>query len=178
MKQKSLTKKSVFLSYLLRHKPESAGLTLGQHGWVSTQALVASTDLTFDEIDQIVAEDEKGRYSINEGMIRANQGHSVSVDLQLKKAVPPVTLYHGTPLSAKDIIGKQGLLPMKRHHVHLSADKTTAEVVGVRRKGKTVIFEVDAKRMLADGFTFFISDNGVWLTDSVPPKYLHATIFP
>jgi putative RNA 2'-phosphotransferase len=171
----ALTDKSKYLSYLLRHKPEAARLTLDKEGWCRVDQLLANTDITEAELLQIVAEDTKGRYSFDAfaTSVRANQGHSTKdVRLSFKSAVPPTVLYHGTADSAVDSIMKSGLVPMNRHHVHLSADLDTAQVVGGRRKKGTVIFEVDTKTMLANGYKFFLSENGVWLVDAVPPPFL------
>ena len=166
---------SKFLAYLLRHEPEKAGLTLDREGWCSIDQLLQNTDFTLDRLKEIVAEDSKGRYSFNadETKIRANQGHSTEkVRLTFQKAVPPTVLYHGTVDSTLALIQKQGLKPMSRHHVHLSADLSTAKTVGGRRKGGLTVLSVDTAAMLADGIQFYISDNGVWLVDAVPPKYL------
>ena len=162
------------MSYLLRHKPETANLTLDKEGWCSVAQLMANTGILHGELLDIVKTDSKGRYSLSADltMIRANQGHSTKVvDLTFKSAVPPTVLYHGTTEAAYEKIKKQGLLPMKRHHVHLSSDRETATHVGARRNG-TVLLIVDAKQMLADGIKFFISENGVWLVPAVSTKYL------
>ena len=167
--------RSKYLSYLLRHKPEKANLTLDREGWVLISELTKNTDFTSPELHAIAKADSKGRYSI-EGWpekIRANQGHSTEdVKLTFKSAVPPVTLYHGTVDGVLETILKEGLKPMKRHHVHLSAELTTAEQVGGRRRGGTIVLQIDAKQMLADGLEFFLSDNGVWLVSAVPAKYI------
>lgn len=179
--------RSKYLSYLLRHKPEVAHLTLDKEGWCSIAQLIANTDFTVEELETIVVEDAKQRYTIRywvmggEGLpetrepmaIRANQGHSTGdVELSFKVAVPPVALYHGADDRALDEIMKHGLMPMKRHHVHLSADVETATAVGGRRKNGYSVLIIDAKRMLADGHKFYISDNGVWLSNHVPPQYI------
>jgi putative RNA 2'-phosphotransferase len=128
---------------------------------------------TSELLQSIVDTDQKKRYSIENGRVRANQGHSTEqVDLTFKIAVPPIILYHGTNSTAWTSIKKQGLLPQNRHHVHLSTSETVASQVGSRRKGQLVLLSVDAKRMLADGHVFRISENEVWLVDSVPSKYL------
>jgi putative RNA 2'-phosphotransferase len=166
-------KRSVWLALLLRHKPEQANLTLDKEGWVTMEQLTTNTDFTEPELREIVKADEKGRYSIAESptRIRANQGHSTKVDLTFKSVVPPVVLYHGTPVDACVVIKREGLKPMSRHHVHLSGDTETAAKVGGRR-GKFAVLVIDAKSMLSDGLKFFISDNGVYLVDHVPPKYI------
>lgn len=168
--------RSKYLSYLLRHKPEKANLTLDKEGWCLIDQLLANTDFTWDELEQIVAFDEKGRYSFDAfaTSIRANQGHSTgAVRLTFNKAIPPTVLYHGTQLQTWETIRKQGLLPMRRHHVHLSASYDTAATVGGRRKGDLVVLSIDAKKMVADGIQFYLSDNGVWLVDMVDPRYIH-----
>jgi len=169
--------RSKYLSYILRHRPEKAKITLDSEGWIKVSELCAATDFTPKELEEIAKADEKGRYSI-EGWpprIRANQGHTTEqVKLTFKKAVPPTVLYHGTRKQHIASITKQGLLPMKRHHVHLSADKATA--LNVAKRGKTreadvTVLLIDTTKMLADGIDFYISENGVWLTDHVDPKY-------
>lgn len=182
---KTQNERSKHLSYLLRHRPEAANLDLDKEGWCSIQQLTENTDFTVDELFTIVREDKKQRYSVlpsfSEALqtgeqpteIRANQGHSThEVDITFKVAVPPVKLYHGADSRALAEIQKLGLLPMRRHHVHLSADVHTAEAVGGRRRSGHAVLEVDAKAMVADGIKFYISDNNVWLVDAVPPKYL------
>lgn len=167
------SERSKYLSYLLRHKPEQANLTLDREGWCSIEQLLANTDFSRGELYDIVDGDQKTRYALSPDAlrIRANQGHSTSkVRMTYKVAVPPTVLYHGT--TAADQILREGLKPMNRHHVHLTADLDTARSVGGRRKGTTTIFEIDAKQMLADGHKFKISENNVWLIEHVAPKYL------
>jgi putative RNA 2'-phosphotransferase len=167
------------LSYHLRHAPEEIGLTLGEGGWVKVEDLLHGLDIhkrlyiSTDELEEIVADCPKKRYSFNEthNMIRANQGHSVDVDLQLKPAVPPEVLYHGTAERNVENIRKVGLQKMGRHHVHLSKEQDTARTVGARH-GKPVVLEVKAGEMHRAGFEFFVSENGVWLTGHVPFNYL------
>lgn len=170
--------RSKYLSYLLRHNPEKAGLTLDSEGWIKVSELCTATDFTPKELEQIAKADAKGRYTI-EGWplkIRANQGHSTEqVKLTFAKAIPPVVLYHGTHISNMPSITKKGLLPMKRHHVHLSGDFDTAMAVARRGKSRAsdvTVLKVDAKQMLTDGVMFYKSDNGVWLVDHVDSKYL------
>ncbi len=129
-------------------------------------------------LEEIVASDEKQRYSFNENktLIRANQGHSISVDVDLKQAIPPKYLYHGTGEKYVTSIEKQGLFPKSRLYVHLSVDLSTAKKVGLRH-GKPVVFCVSAEEMVGDGYIFYKSVNGVWLTKEVPPKYLKRTDF-
>lgn len=176
--------RSKLLSYLLRHAPEKANLTLDREGWCDVEQLLMNTDFTFTELEQLVAADKKGRYTLQSGeypltngRIRANQGHSTDeVRLTFKRAAPPVVLYHGTSTSVIPLILKEGLKPMGRHHVHLSADIDVARSVGGRRRGGHQVLRVDARRAYADGIEFLISDNGVWLVDAVPPKYLESTL--
>lgn len=166
---------SKFLSYVLRHAPESIGVAMDAQGWVSIDELLEKNGkgLTRDMLDQIVREDAKTRYAISDDglRIRANQGHSVEVDLKLKSAVPPPTLYHGTNEGVIKTVLKEGLKKMNRHHVHLSADAETAKTVGARR-GKPVVLTVDTRNMVKEGVKFFLSENGVWLTDFVGPECL------
>lgn len=172
---------SKFLSKVLRHEPEAHGLVLEPGGWVAVNDLIAAVgragiSLSRGELDAIVAGSEKQRFAFDGpgDKIRANQGHSVHVDLQLSPATPPAILYHGTVAAALPAIRLEGLRKMDRHHVHLSADLVTANRVGSRR-GKPVILEIDAAAMVADGFPFFVSANGVWLTDAVPAQYLRES---
>jgi putative RNA 2'-phosphotransferase len=172
------TKLSKFLSYHLRHAPQELGLTLQPGGWVNIEDLLAAATqhqrtITQQELEAIVANSDKKRFSIDPTgtKVRANQGHSVKVDLKLEPMGPPEILYHGTAEQFVNAILESGLQKMSRHHVHLSADVQTAHKVGMRR-GKVVIFQVDAAAMDADGVIFYRSDNGVWLTDFVAPQYL------
>lgn len=186
-KLQSEAERSKYLSYLLRHNPGAAKLTLDREGWCGIDALIKNTDFTIDELIEIVEKDEKRRYSFkywemaDAGIphvrepthIRANQGHSTSeVRMSFKTMVPPTVLYHGTTSLNTEVIMREGLKPMSRHHVHLTENLNTAKSVGGRRRGVTTVFTVDTARMLADGFTFFISENDVWLVDMVPAKYL------
>ena len=169
---------SVFLSLVLRHQPEAAGITLDEHGWADVEALIQGISGTgrpmdMELLEDIVRTDAKGRYSFNEDrtLIRANQGHSIPVDVELTETAPPQVLYHGTASRFEQAILEQGLKPMSRLYVHLSGDAKTALTVG-RRHGKPVVFEVDSGRMSRDGEHFIISQNGVWLTKRVKPEYL------
>ena len=178
MNDKQLVKTSKYLSLHLRHEPERIGLTLELGGWVRVDDLLAACaahgfSIERPLLDAVVAGNDKQRFAFDETgeKIRANQGHSVAVDLQLAAAEPPDVLYHGTgERSAAAILGS-GLLKMQRHHVHLSSDTNTARNVGARH-GKPLIFRVDAAAMRRAGQEFFRSENGVWLTDAVPPQYL------
>lgn len=172
-----ITDTSRFISLILRHKPETIGITLDEHGWANVKDLIEGIKKTrpfdMDMLEEIVRTDNKQRYSFNEDktLIRANQGHSISVDVELKKAVPPDILYHGTGEKYVSSIDKEGLLPKSRLYVHLSKDEDTAVNVG-KRHGKPVVYKVDARKMQEDGFEFFLSVNGVWLTNEVPVKYI------
>ncbi len=166
-----------FLSLILRHHPEVIGIELDEHGWADVSELIEGISRTrpfdFKLLEKIVAEDEKQRYSFNEDrtLIRANQGHSIPVDVELKKKAPPKILWHGTGEKYVESILRQGLIPKSRLYVHLSSDYDTAKKVGSRH-GRPVVFEVAAGKMLKDGYDFFQSVNKVWLTKSVPVKYL------
>jgi putative RNA 2'-phosphotransferase len=169
---------SKFLSYVLGHKPDAIGLTLDSQGWASIDELIRKANAAgtnFDQIAllQVVETSDKKRFSISpDGLsIRAAQGHSVSVELGLSPRQPPPVLYHGTATRFVESILVQGLKPQARQHVHLSLDEATAQRVG-ERHGKAYIFRVDALAMRARGFIFYLSDNGVWLTDQVPPEFL------
>lgn len=167
---------SRFLSYVLRHAPEAIGLRLDPQGWVAVDELLAALaahgrPTTRAELDEIVRTSDKQRFARRGDRIRANQGHSIAVDLALPPQVPPAVLYHGTVARALGSIRREGLLKGSRTHVHLSADRQTAVQVGTRR-GAPVILTVAAAVMHADGHTFFRSDNGVWLVDAVPPRFL------
>ena len=161
------------LSRHLRHDPAALGLTLAPGGWVPVDALVRALEITRSELAEVVEKNNKRRFAFDETgtRIRASQGHSVTIDLGLPDATPPDVLYHGTVAKYLDAIFREGLRPMNRHAVHLSATLDTARTVGARR-GKPVILRVDAAAMAAAGHAFQVSANGVWLTASVPPPYL------
>jgi putative RNA 2'-phosphotransferase len=172
---------SKFLAKYLRHAPADLGLTLRPGGWVPVDDLLAASAragfvIGYDELIECVETNDKQRFSFDDSgeLIRANQGHSVAVDLHLEERPPPDTLFHGTVERFLPPILAEGLKKGKRHHVHLSADVETARRVGARR-GKPVVLRVAAGRMHADGFRFFRSANGVWLTDAVPAGYLTTT---
>ncbi len=168
---------SKFISLILRHKPEVIGISLDEHGWASVDELIAGVSKTnpldMEILDRIVSEDEKQRYSFNEDktLIRANQGHSIPVDVELEEVEPPKILYHGTGEKYTSSIDEQGLIPKSRLYVHLSGDEETARKVG-QRHGKPVVYKVRSGEMHRDGLLFYRSVNGVWLTKSVPVKYL------
>lgn len=179
MDKKTKKRLSKFLSFELRHHPDAIGIELDSSGWVDVDVLLHQIDLqsrgqiTRDQLNEIVETNEKQRFSFSEDgkRIRANQGHSVVVTLGYKPSTPPELLYHGTVAKALDGIRSRGLLRLTRHHVHLSADRETAENVGQRR-GKPVVLLVKAGEMHRDGFSFFLSKNGVWLTEHVPALFL------
>ena len=170
------TEISKFMSYALRHAPHEAGLTLDAEGWVSfndlKKAVLDRFDVSEADILEVIESNPKKRFTLADHRIRAAQGHSVSVDLALSSAMPPLKLFHGTSLESWPAIQGSGLKKMQRHHVHLSPDIETAKIVATRRKGGHIILEIDAARMHAEGHSFFVSDNGVWLTDHVPSQYL------
>jgi len=171
---------SKFLSLVLRHNPTAANITLDVHGWADVNELLEGmnrenrTSVTLDDLKDVVASNDKQRFMFNEDCtkIRANQGHSVKVDVELKEVQPPEYLYHGTVERFIGSIKTDGLRPQSRLHVHLSSDEETAVKVGIRR-GKPVILTVNAGKMSADGYIFYLSENGVWLTEHVPTEYLH-----
>lgn len=168
---------SRFLSLVLRHKPEAAGVTLDEHGWADVEVLLQGVNkrhpLTMAQLEEIVRTDDKQRYSFNDDKtkIRANQGHSIPVDVELTECEPPEMLYHGTGKKYFDSIMESGLVPKSRLYVHLSKDIETAKSVGVRH-GTPIVFTVMSGQMFEDGYLFYCSSNGVWLTKHVPPKYL------
>ncbi|MGE0130017.1 MAG: RNA 2'-phosphotransferase [Blastocatellales bacterium] len=169
---------SKFLSLVLRHQPEKIGLKLDESGWTSVEHLIEAArrhgiEFTLEELQHVVANNDKKRFSFSgDGLsIRANQGHSIEIELGYEPAEPPEVLYHGTAEKFLTSIKQQGLIKGKRHHVHLSADVETAVKVG-QRHGKPTILRVKAGQMYQDSFVFYISANGVWLTERVPVQYL------
>ena len=174
----SLKETSKFIALILRHKPEEIGIALDEHGWANVDELIAGISkrqpFSMTDLEVIVATDEKGRYSFNEDktLIRANQGHSIPVDVELEKVEPPEFLYHGTGEKYVESIEEKGIIPKSRLYVHLSSDYDTAVKVGSRH-GKPVVFRVWANKMYRDGFVFFKSVNGVWLTKEVPTQYFN-----
>jgi putative RNA 2'-phosphotransferase len=180
MTDERIVKVSKYLSKHLRHQPERIGLTLEEGGWVRVDDLLAACAanqmrISRAQLEEVVAQNDKKRFSFDETgtKIRANQGHSVEVDLMLEPVTPPDVLYHGTGHRSVDAIRAEGLKKMNRHHVHLSPDVETATRVGARH-GRPVIFTIEAKAMYDAGFLFYRSENGVWLVDDVPASYLHA----
>lgn len=184
--KRDLVRISKFLSRVLRHAPESVGLTLDAQGWVPVDELLAALDRNGTRIDAsqlyaVVAGNEKQRFALRTGAdgvlrIRANQGHSahLPVDLGLPPVNPPESLFHGTSTEWVPAILRTGLRPGRRHHVHLSADVATALAVGRRRPGAVSVLTIRAARLADTGHTFYRSDNGVWLTASVPPEFIVA----
>lgn len=204
----NLTQTSKFISLILRHKPETIGISLDEHGWAKVDELIAGIvkkqemdcrlvrsdagknqsecrtgcagepQFNMEMLREIVRTDNKQRYSFNEDetLIRANQGHSIPVDVELEEAEPPEELWHGTGEKYVPAIDKQGLLAKNRLYVHLSKDEDTAFKVG-QRHGKPVLYVVKAGEMHRDGYKFYISKNGVWLTKEVPVKYLQKKSF-
>lgn len=179
MDEKAKKRVSKFLSYVLRHHPELIDLELDQYGWANTQELVDKATrgdhiLTMDMLIEIAETNDKKRFSFNQDktMIRANQGHSIlNIDLQLKSTEPPEFLYHGTVAKFIDAIKEKGLMKGERQHVHLSSSIDTARKVGSRR-GKPIILRIQSKEMFDKDYKFYLSENGVWLTDHVPNQFI------
>lgn len=178
MNEKEITRISKFLSLVLRHKPETIGIELDKSGWTDVSTLIekantANVPLSFELLKHIVGANVKKRFAFTEyfDKIRANQGHSIEVELGYEPKEPPAILYHGTGQKFVSSIQEQGLQKQSRHHVHLSADMETAINVGGRH-GKPFVFEVLSGQMYNDNFQFYQANNGVWLTDQVPVKYL------
>ena len=177
---KELVRISKRMSYVLRHAPHTANLILDEHGWVPVDDLIAALGLDRTTLDRVVAGNDKQRFAVETGAdgidrIRASQGHSIPIDLALAPAAPPELLFHGTSQTNREAIQVQGLVKRQRHHVHLSKDESTAFAVGARRgPDRVVILRIDAGRMFRDGYTFYRSANGVWLTDHVPAGYIEA----
>lgn len=166
------------MSLVLRHRPEVIGITLDNNGWADVNELIVKINAHGVKLDmptllQVVDENSKKRFSFNEDLtrIRANQGHSIEVDVELQQQVPPPLLYHGTSENVIKDVMQKGLLKMNRLHVHLSDNPATAKQVGSRH-GKPIVFEVNALQMHEDGLTFYLSQNKVWLTEHVPSSYL------
>lgn len=174
------TKVSRYISLILRHKPETIGISLDEHGWANVNELIKGVSKTYpitvDILNRIVETDDKQRYSFNNDrtLIRANQGHSIKVDVELEEVEPPEYLYHGTGTKYLDSIWKEGLVSKSRLYVHLSGDVETATEVG-KRHGTPVIFRVLSGNMYRLGYRFYKSKNGVWLVDKVPVRFLEVT---
>lgn len=174
-----LQKTSKFLSLILRHKPEVIGITLDRNGWADVSELISGVNksdkylLDMKTLEEIVRTDEKQRYSFStdKRKIRANQGHSIQVDVELKESIPPETLWHGTGEKYVSSINSEGIKPKSRLYVHLSADVETAVKVGSRH-GKAVVYRINSGEMHRQGYIFYLSENGVWLTEFVPPNFI------
>ena len=169
---------SRYMSLILRHKPDVIGISLDEHGWANVEELIqgiAKNNPGFNKeiLEEIVRTDNKQRYSFNDDktLIRANQGHSIPVDVELEEKEPPEYLYHGTGEKYVESINRQGLIPKSRLYVHLSKNVKTAESVG-ERHGRPIVYLVHSGKMYKDGYKFYLSANGVWLTKKVPVEYL------
>ena len=176
--EKRLVKISKFLSLVLRHQPERIGLRLDEQVWVGISELVdgarrAGMELSIELVQEVVQKNDKKRFKISEdgSRIRASQGHSISIHLGLEPVEPPEILFHGTASPFLPSIREKGLTRRSRQHVHLSPDERTATRVG-RRHGKPVVLRIQARRMHDQGYVFFFSENGVWLTGSIPVSYI------
>lgn len=166
-----MRERSKLLAYILRHSPESVGVSIRPGGWVSVDELTEKSDFTVDELTSIVANDEKGRYQIKDNLIRAVQGHSIRIPMGYAEYTVTGPLYHGTATRFLNSIKDQGIRKMSRGYVHLSKDPDTAMTVG-ERHGRPVVISVDAAQMANDGYKFLVAENGVVLVDHVPAKYL------
>ncbi len=177
--RRRLVKIGKFLSLVLRHQPEKIGLTLDSEGWACVSEVLKNSPpnlaITRELLNEVVATNNKQRYKLSADgtKIRANQGHSIAVDLSLKPQAPPAKLFHGTATNSLDSIMDQGLLPHRRNHVHLSSEHEPAVRVG-QRHGKPVVLSVDSQSMHKQGFEFFRAENAVWLTLVVPPRFLRV----
>lgn len=178
MNEKELRKKSKFLSLVLRHRPETIGVELDEAGWVEVDVLMDALarhnrTMPRSTLDEVVQKNDKQRFSFSEDgtRIRANQGHSVDIELGYESATPPEVLLHGTPQQFVSTIAEEGLKKMNRHHVHLHVDVETSTAVGSRR-GKPVLLTIRALDMHNAGHEFFVTPNDVWLTDHVPPEFI------
>ena len=166
-----------FIAFILRHHPEAIGMKLDEHGWARTEDLIAgiakSRPFDMQMLEEFVRTDSKERYFfyVDKTLIRANQGHSIPVDVELEQKTPPDVLWHGTGEKYVESINRIGLIPKSRLYVHLSKDYEIAKTVG-NRHGKPVVYRVNAKQMAEDGYPFYLSVNGVWLTKEVPVQYL------
>lgn len=176
MTENETVRYSKFMSLVLRHKPDAAGIALDRNGWADVAKLIAGMGraghaITMEQLREVVRVNDKQRFTFSADgtKIRASQGHSVPVDVQPSERVPPAILYHGTATRFIESIRRQGLIPAGRLFVHLSSDYETAQKVGARH-GKAVVLSIDASRMHENGTRFFLSDNGVWLVAKVPPE--------
>jgi len=173
MNEKEVVRKSKFLSLVLRHDPGRIGIILDSAGWTLVDNLLIKTNLSMDELEYIVEKNNKKRFEFNDDKtkIRASQGHSLNVDLGYEEKDPPETLYHGTAERFIDSIKQKGISKQKRHHVHLSDNISTAKNVG-QRHGKSIVIAINSRSMKENGHKFYLSTNGVWLTEFVPVKYI------
>lgn len=178
MNKKKLIQTSKFLSMVLRHAPETIGLELDEAGWTAIDTLLQkmkenNQEVSHEQLLSLVETSDKKRFAVSPDgtKIRANQGHSIEVNHGFKPAKAPAVLYHGTGEKSVEAIREIGILKMKRHHVHLSGDKNTAMHVG-QRHGKPIVLEINAQKMQDEGHIFYLSGNGVWLTDNVPAEYI------
>lgn len=176
MISKELLRTGKFLSIILRHKPEEVGLSLDKNGWLNIPDLLDAIrphgyNINRNDLEKIVETNNKKRFVIEGDRIRANQGHSVNVDLNLKERTPPEFLFHGTSSASAYKILTEGINKFTRHHVHLSDNYETAKNVGDRR-GKSCVLIIEASLMKKEGYKFYLSKNGVWLTDYVPPEFI------
>ena len=169
---------SKYLSLLLRHKPEALQLNMDKNGWVNVDELLeklqkSGKKVNYDDLLEVVANNNKKRFKLDteNNRIRAKQGHSIAIDAELPEKTPPAILYHGTAQKNLESIQKEGLKSRSRLHVHLSKDEETAILVG-QRHGEPIILEIDCHQMLAQGHTFYLSENGVWLTNQVPATFI------
>jgi putative RNA 2'-phosphotransferase len=176
--RQNLVKVSKFLSLVLRHQPERIGITLDDAGWVEVSQLLNACNengvaISRPSLEEVVRTNDKKRFAFSEDglKIRASQGHSIEVELAYTPVTPPEILYHGTATRFLDSIKDQGLLKRERHHVHLSGDEETAVKVGSRH-GEPLVLIIESERMHNDGFHFYKSENGVWLTNHVPAQYI------
>jgi len=176
--EKQLKHISKYISLLLRHQPDLIGLTLDENGWADVQELItkmneAGTEINVELLLSVVETNDKKRFALNEDKtaIRASQGHSIEVELNLQETIAPDILFHGTADRFVPAILAEGLKKQERRHVHLSSQMETAKAVGSRH-GKPVILNINARAMQADGFIFYLSENSVWLVDNVPVKYI------
>lgn len=173
MNEKEEKRISKHLSLILRHKPESINISLDSNGWADVNELIDKLNLNLNDLKQIVANNDKKRFILSEDFskIRANQGHSISINLNLEEEAPPLVLYHGTAVKNLDSIKSKGLIKGQRQYVHLSLDQDTALKVG-QRYGKPTILKIKAYNMYTQGFKFYLSENKVWLTDHIPPEFI------
>ena len=167
-----------FICLILRHKPNSIGISLDENGWANTQELLnglnaAGKKVDIEQLINIVNTDNKRRFSFNsdKSKIRANQGHSIPVNLGLLELVPPTILYHGTSEKFIESIKQNGIQKRSRQYVHLSSNIETAVAVG-KRHGNPIVLKINTEQMFLDGYKFYLSENGVWLTDNVPYQYV------